>query len=108
MHPRVDNPAISFSPDHGIVFFHYPAHIHLSHRGSKVPVSIFFRDIFEGPGGGEVRHRIARCFAQDVVSHGYQGVFFPKYLSPFIYHGQSINIRIYYQSHVSPMIYNCC
>src|SRR5690606_29617874 len=100
---RINDAAVAFSADDGIVFFHGSNYVHLSNCRGIVLAAVLLRDVAQRAGGGKVGYRIApaaRIIFQDVVGDSYERIFFAEGRPVFAYKRQSVDVGVNYNAQV--------
>ena len=98
---RIDYSTISFTSNHCMSRFHLGNHIHFPYSRSIVFATIFTGYIAQSTGRTQVRNGISGSMFQYIVCHGHQCIFFAIHFSILTDHSQTVNIRVYNESHVT-------
>jgi hypothetical protein len=102
----IDDAAVAFAADHGLVFLHGVHHVDLAHGGSKVLAAGLLGHVAEGPGRREVRHRVAGLVLEHVVGHGHQRVLFAEHAAVFAHQGQAVHVGVHHDAQVVAALFN--
>ena len=96
----VDNAAVAFAADHGIVLAHECGDVHFAYSRSLVGAAVATGDISQCACGGEVADRVTGCVLEHIVGNADQRIFLAEHVAVLADDSQTVNIRVNYKSYI--------